>query len=583
MSFTGRRLTVLLTVGAIALWATGCDQTSQQAARNSNANPASPTTSPAGVTGGEGGGSQAAGGANPPIDGSAAQAKQLEDASPGDLRKPDAGGVGSVLPATESAAGSTANDPPSEKANPNGRIIDQTELLNRAFMTLQAPRGSSPEELNAFLPKVDEAIRDLIVAGSNNIVDNETFTKLGLRLGQMKLDAGEKLAAAQDATDANRKTGVLTQLVALSHLSGLKDVDAAKKLEKLSASLLQSSDRDLQHQGRIVQLGFRLQDLQNGQLSDPSSLVKELRELFQRPEDAGFTEMMVLQQAGQVLTNMGQSEAVESVKQIIIERYMDANDIQLSMAAWGMAAEKSRAFENYNAALQDVLNDKTAEPQTLIAAARGLFQELPHGTTLINLANAATEIEYRGKVEIAGELHEYLKSQASQLKPGMYSEGLAAALDTQNRRLSIRGRELALPDLVAIDGAPFDWSQYRGKVVLVDFWATWCVPCLREIPNIRKVFEQHSGGGFEVISVNMDSDLGPVRQYLSKNPFPWRTLHGSDANSLGFKSTVAKDLGITAIPFLVLVDKSGKVSAIHVRGEKLAPSIQQLLATGQSN
>ncbi len=582
MSFTERRLTVLFTVGALALWVTGCDQTSQQAAKNSKENPSSQTASPVGAGGGEGGNPQR------PIAGSDSQGKQPEDSSPGDVRnpsenRPDAGGVGNVLPAAESTAGPTATDPPTDKANPNGRVIDQTELLNRAFMTLQAPRGSSPAELTAFLPKVDEAIRDLIVAGSNNIVDNETFTKLGLRLGQMKLDAGEKLAAAQDATEANRKTGVLTQLVALSHLSGLKDVDAAKKLEKLSASLLQSSDRDLQHQGRIVQLGFRLQDLQNGQLSDPSSLVKELRNLFQRPEDAGFTEMMVLQQAGQVLTNMGQSEAVELVKQIIIESYMDATDIQLSMAAWGMAAEKSRAFENYNAALQDVLNDKTAEPQTLIAAARGLFQELPHGTTLINLANAATEIEYRGKVEIAGELHEYLKTQAGQLKPGMYSDGLAAALDTQNRRLSIRGRELALPDLVAIDGAPFDWNQYRGKVVLVDFWATWCVPCLREIPNIRKVFEQHSGGGFEVVSVNMDSDLGPVRQYLAKNPLPWRTLHASDPSMLGFKSTVAKELGITAIPFLVLVDKSGKVSAIHVRGEKLAPSIQQLLATGQTN
>jgi hypothetical protein len=75
----------------------------------------------------------------------------------------------------------------------------------------------------------------------------------------------------------------------------------------------------------------------------------------------------------------------------------------------------------------------------------------------------------------------------------------------------------------------------------------------------------------------MDSDLAPVRQYVSKNPQPWRVLHSTDPEALGFKSKVAEQLGITAIPFILLVDKTGKVAAIHVRGEKLAPAIQSLL------
>ncbi len=95
------------------------------------------------------------------------------------------------------------------------------------------------------------------------------------------------------------------------------------------------------------------------------------------------------------------------------------------------------------------------------------------------------------------------------------------------------------------------------------------MPCLKELPNIRQVYSTYSDKGFEVLSINMDDDLTPVRQYLSSNPLPWKTVCSSDASALGFKSEIAQRLGITAIPFLVLVDADGKVAAVHVRGDRL--------------
>ena len=123
------------------------------------------------------------------------------------------------------------------------RMIDQADLMNRAFMTLQAPKSDRPDDLVAYLAEVDVALRDLILAGTNNVVDAATFTNSGLRLGQLKLQAGERLAQATDATADQRKAGTISQLVALSHMSGLKDVESAKKLEKFATTLLQSTDR----------------------------------------------------------------------------------------------------------------------------------------------------------------------------------------------------------------------------------------------------------------------------------------------------------------------------------------------------
>jgi thiol-disulfide isomerase/thioredoxin len=485
--------------------------------------------------------------------------------------------------ALPTSANPTGRQSDSDQQSSNLKVIDQTEIANRAFIQLQPPKSDQPAALVNFLKQVDDAIGELIVAGSNNIVDNATFTSSGLKLGKMKLDAGERLAQNPQSTDEERKAGTIAQLIALSHMSGLKDVESAKKLEKLAATLRQSSDKDLEHQGRIVLMGFRLQDLQNGVASDPGQLLSEIDDIFQRPQDSGFTEMMVLQQARQILTDMGFNEAVTKIDKLVVDRYMDNADVQLSMAAWGTAAQRSPAFANYNSALQDVLNGKVNEPTFLLAACRGLLTELPHATTLLQLVNTATEVEYQGRVNIAEEINLLAQKQATLMRIDPFANGIMQAIETQRRRLAIRNQPLEMKGLVDIDEKEFDWAQYRGKIVLIDFWATWCVPCLNEIPNIRNVYDKYHDKGFEVISVNMDRDLTPVRQYLGKRPLPWRTLHSDDPNALGFESVIAKQFGITAIPFIVIVDRDGKVSAIHVRGDKLDLVVQSMLGSGLSN
>ncbi len=476
---------------------------------------------------------------------------------------------------------STGSD--ADAGNSAADSADKVDLSDRTFITLKPVTSDLPADLVAHLDAVDVALRDLILAGANKIVGADTFNSSGMRLGNMKLTTGEKLASLPDATAEQRKLGTVAQLVALSHMSGLKDIESAKKLEQFAGSLLQSSDPDLAHQGRVVLLGFRLQDLQNGNVSEPTQLLAELEGLFQRPSDAGFPEMMVLQQAQTVLSDMGFAAAASNIDQLIISKFMDSNDAQLSSTAWSLAITKSQSFQNYNAAMQDIYEGKEKEPQMLLGAVRGLYEELPNSTTLLQFVNLSTDLEYRGLVNVASELSAFIKTKVASFKNSTYVEAIAGALDSQERRLGIRGQHLELDGLVDLDGNPLDWSAYKGKVVLIDFWATWCIPCLKELPNIRKAKEEFSRNGFEVLSINMDDNLPEAKKFLSSNPLPWKTYHSSDLSALGFKSAFAKQIGINAIPFLVLVGTDGKVAAVHVRGDRIVPSVRSMLGDGLSN
>ena len=163
-----------------------------------------------------------------------------------------------------------------------------------------------------------------------------------------------------------------------------------------------------------------------------------------------------------------------------------------------------------------------------------------------------------------GEL--FAKSEDRQL--ARYGKKLAGG--GKGRASDLVGKPLELEGITDL-GVPLEWSSYRGKVVLVDFWATWCGPCLREMPHVRALYEELSDSGFEVVAVSLDEDLEALAKFLDENKVPWTNLVGEGAREQATK------YGVRGIPTMLLVDKEGKVVAVGNKVESLRPRITELL------
>ena len=116
-------------------------------------------------------------------------------------------------------------------------------------------------------------------------------------------------------------------------------------------------------------------------------------------------------------------------------------------------------------------------------------------------------------------------------------------------------------------------SSLRGKVVLIDFWASWCGPCRKEMPNVKKAYEKYKSKGFEIYGVSLDKERDAWLEAISKDGLTWPQV--SDLKF--WQSEAAQIYAVQSIPFTVLIDKDGKILATELRGAELEKKLAEIL------
>jgi thiol-disulfide isomerase/thioredoxin len=140
------------------------------------------------------------------------------------------------------------------------------------------------------------------------------------------------------------------------------------------------------------------------------------------------------------------------------------------------------------------------------------------------------------------------------------------------RRLESVGRSISLSGTTT-DGKRVNLDGYRGKVVLVHYWATWCEPCKEDLKTIKALQAKYAGRGFAPLGINLDNESQALKSFLRTTSLSWPQLHESG----GLESRLANELGILTLPTMLLIDKSGRVVRRNIHSAELKTEIERLL------
>lgn len=125
-----------------------------------------------------------------------------------------------------------------------------------------------------------------------------------------------------------------------------------------------------------------------------------------------------------------------------------------------------------------------------------------------------------------------------------------------------------------LDGNDLTLSDYRGKVVLVDFWATWCMPCISELPTLMAAYNRFHADGFEIIGISLDQDREMLLKFLKQQKMSWPQFYDGEV----WGNELALKYGIQSIPSSYLLNREGKIIARQLRGPNLTAAVADALA-----
>ncbi|RMG41996.1 MAG: thioredoxin [Planctomycetota bacterium] len=227
-----------------------------------------------------------------------------------------------------------------------------------------------------------------------------------------------------------------------------------------------------------------------------------------------------------------------------------------------------RLLVEYTLAVQQAKPDEQAKLQNeWLASLEEFLQKFPKSEDAPDaMLQLAAGYELTGKTEDAQKWYGRLAADFAETVPGRRAAGALRRLSAKGKPFRLTGRSL--------DGKTrIDVEALRGKVVLVSYWATWCVPCTASLPQLRALYEQYHDKGFEIVGVCLDSTPENVPAFLHKHHVSWPQIYEPG----GLDSPPAQQYGVISLPTIFLLDREGKVVSQSTSPADLKAQLDQLL------
>jgi peroxiredoxin len=232
---------------------------------------------------------------------------------------------------------------------------------------------------------------------------------------------------------------------------------------------------------------------------------------------------------------------------------------------------KIRAGSRTEAALAEELKGF----DTILASHKG---ENAEDLSAVLLMKAMLYVEVLKDLDKGEALLKQLKADFPATEIGRKSDtflSMLAELRESQRAQAALAVGAVFPDFTEKDlaGQPLSLAKYKGKVVLVDFWATWCPPCVAELPNVLAAYQKYHDKGFEIVGISLDQEEAKLKSFMTAKGMTWAQYF----DGAGWGNKLAKMYAIRSIPATFLLDRDGKIVARDLRGAALEAELEKLL------